>query len=155
MIKDEIIEVNLKKFMFCLVEDLEMRGLHPASDYYTKLDDLSINLILSLKWIKWGYFFFYSLCENLDSLENHNLKEIISKSIQKIEKIDENAKILLVDDFIVEDGVALDRMIITRYSNKIFDKNTKIHMKLKMNLREYLIITNMLYPTILEFKCPI
>lgn len=150
--KDEIIEVNQKKFMFCLVEDLEMRELHPVSDYYTKLDDLSINLILSLKWIKWGYFFFSSLCENLDSLENHSLKEIISKSIQEIQKNDENIKIILIDDLVIKDKMALDEIIKDRYSNEVFNKNTKIHMKLKMNLREYLIITNMLYPTILKFK---
>lgn len=139
--------------MFCLVEDLEMRELHPASEYYTKLDDLSINLILSLKWIKWGYFFLSSLCENLNSLENHNLKEIVSKSIQEIQENEENIKIILIDDLIIKNEVELNEVIKNKYSEKIFNKNTKIHMKLKMNLREYLIITNMLYPTILKFKC--
>jgi hypothetical protein len=33
---------------------------------------------------------------------------------------------------------------------KIFTGNTKIQMKLKINLREYLILTNMLYPTLIK-----
>ena len=69
MIKNKIKELD-KKFIFCFVEDVEVGKLSPVSDYYTKVDDLSINLLISLKWIKWGYFFMTSMSEELDYLKN-------------------------------------------------------------------------------------
>jgi len=51
MIKNKLKELD-KKFIFCFVEDIEIGKLSPVSDYYTKLDDLSINLLISLKWLK-------------------------------------------------------------------------------------------------------
>ena len=35
---------------------------------------------------------------------------------------------------------------------RIFTENTKIQMKLKINVREYLILTNMLYPTLVKWQ---
>ena len=48
MIKNEIIELD-ERFEFCFVEDLDMKQMSPVSNYYTKLDDLSINLLISTK----------------------------------------------------------------------------------------------------------
>jgi hypothetical protein len=36
-------------FRFVFVEDSKVRALNPVSNYYFKLDDLSINLLISLK----------------------------------------------------------------------------------------------------------
>lgn len=48
VVRNKIKELD-KKFIFCFVEDVEIGRLSPVSDYYTKVDDLSINLLISLK----------------------------------------------------------------------------------------------------------
>jgi hypothetical protein len=48
MIKNKIIDYD-DRFIFCFVESEEEKGLSPVSGYYTKLDDLSVNLLISLK----------------------------------------------------------------------------------------------------------
>jgi hypothetical protein len=45
-----------KTYEFVFVED-EVNIQHPVSKYYMKLDDLSINLVINLKWINWGIIF--------------------------------------------------------------------------------------------------
>jgi hypothetical protein len=37
------------RYEFTFLEDQNVKLLHPLSDYYLKLDDLSINLFISLK----------------------------------------------------------------------------------------------------------
>lgn len=142
------------RYEFAFLED-EIKFAHPLSDYYLKLDDLSINLYISLKWINWGYYFLTSISNGLDEIrEDHKIKDIISKGIQNLEEIEEFSKIILIDDKEVNKG-ELD-ITIREYTDGIlgefFHENTKIHMKLKINLREYLIISNMLYPTLIKWK---
>ena len=48
------------------------------------------------------------------------------------------------DDFVKE--------YVTGNLSEFFNENTKIHMKMKINLREYLIITNKLYPTLIKWE---
>ena len=47
---EKIIEFD-NKFEFAFLED-NIKIKHPVSNYYLKLSDLSINLFISLKWIK-------------------------------------------------------------------------------------------------------
>ena len=49
------------RYEFTFLEEYDKDLVHPVSNYYTKLDDLSINLLISLKWINWGYVFLRSL----------------------------------------------------------------------------------------------
>ena len=69
-------------YTFALLEDKNDCLNTPLSNYYLKLDDLSINLIISLKWVLWGYKFMSDLSKELDELENYDLFDIIEKSIQ-------------------------------------------------------------------------
>lgn len=150
-------------YQFCFLEDKDLKILHPVSNYYLKLDDLSINLFISLKWIKWGHKFFISLKNELDNMNNqqpanYNIDKIISTSIQKFDsiKINEKEKLLIIDNKIVNVGEDFNVFLKNNYDNEklnlIFNSNTKIHLKLKLNLREYLIITNILYPTFIKFS---
>ena len=157
MVKNKIKELD-KKFIFCFVEDIEIGKLSPVSDYYTKLDDLSINLLISLKWLKWGYFFMSSICHELDSLKNeYRLSDIVSKSLQNLEDIKEYKKIITIDDQKIETENDFLKIIDNFYNDEvlgqIFNENTKVHIKLKMNLREYIIVTNILYPRLLRIEC--
>ena len=154
VVKNKIKELD-KKFIFCFVEDAETGRLSPVSDYYTKVDDLSINLFISLKWIKWGYFFMNSMCEELDSFKDeYKTSNIISKSIQSLKEVDEHKKIIIIDDEKIENESDFIKIIENLYNSpilgKIFSENDKVHMKLKLNLREYIIITNVLYPRLLR-----
>ena len=67
-----------KTYEFVFVED-KVNIQHPVSNYYMKLDDLSINLVINLKWINWGYYFLTSIKEELDLLKKMNtlLVEVI------------------------------------------------------------------------------
>jgi hypothetical protein len=75
---------------------------------------------------------------------------IISKSIQSFEKMNENKKITTIDDIKIENELDLERIILKNYSAEYINENTKIHMKLKINLREFLILSYMLYPTLIK-----
>lgn len=130
---------------------------HPLSEYYMKLDDLSINLYINLKWIRWGYFFLKSLSENLDLVkEEYSINRIISQAVGNISEISEWKKELIIDDVKIESDLDFENLIKDVYDDeilgRIFTENTKIQMKLKINVREYLILTNMLYPTLVKWQ---
>lgn len=144
------------KYEFEFLEEYEKNPKHPVSNYYLKLDDLSINLLISLKWIKWGYFFFKSIKNELDNLDNDfKIEKITETSIQKL-KEEKKEKILIIDNKEIQNDYEFEKNLNEFYlDNDCFDKNTKIHLKLKLNLSEYLIISNMLYPTLIKWKIKI
>jgi len=45
---DKIIPLS-PEFKFCFLEDKDVKIAHPISNYYFKINDLSINAIISLK----------------------------------------------------------------------------------------------------------
>ena len=142
------------EYEFVFLEEKDLTE-HPLSDYYLKLDDLSINLYISIKWCKWGYFFLTSIISELDNLkEEYRLDYIISKGIQNIKEMEENKKVLFIDNLEIKED--FDDILKREYFNgklgEIFHENAKIHMKLKMNLREFLIISNMLYPSLIKWE---
>lgn len=151
-------------FRFVFVEDSKVRTLNPVSNYYFKLDDLSINLLISLKWLKWAYFFMKSIKNGIDEIEDNNsLERIITKSIQDFRKnnLEYEKKIIIIDNEIVEDDDKFVFLVENFYSKSWFDENTKVHVKLKLNIGEYLLLTNSLFPTLVKVrriyknKCPI
>jgi len=144
-----------KEYVFCFIED-KVCFKHPVSNYYLMLDDLSINLLISIKWVKWGYFFFDSLSKELDKLdESYTLENIISKSLQEIPIIKENKKKIELDNIEINannfESILNEKYFIKELEH-IFNENTKVHLKLMINLREFLIISNILYPTLVKFK---
>lgn len=124
------------------------------SKYFLKLNDLSINLLISLKWIKWGYFFLSSISKELvDIKEEYSLESLIPNSIHpEIINLAEKNHIILIDNNLIENKEDLNNLIKNFYISEIFDENTKIHLKLKLNLREYLIISNILFPVLVKFE---
>ena len=153
-IMNKIIPLD-KTYEFVFVED-KVNIQHPVSNYYMKLDDLSINLVINLKWINWGYYFLTSIKEELDLLRSeYDIKSLLSNTIQNFDDIKENEKIISIDDAVVKNDLEFSNFIkeyIDGDLSEFFNENTKIHMKMKMNLREYLIITNILYPTLIKWE---
>lgn len=152
IIMNKIIDFD-NSFEFAFLEDSDIKIQHPVSDYFTKLDDLSINLLISLKWIKWGYKFLTLISENLDTISNeYPMEDLISNSLQDLKQLNikEKKKIIIIDDELINDN--FEEIVVNFYSKDFFDENTKVHLKLKLNFREYLIITNYLYPTFIKFN---
>jgi hypothetical protein len=95
--------------------------------------------------------FLKSLKNELDVLgEEYLLEEIIMGSISKsCEKKGE--KVLLIDDTLISNDKDFDNNLKEFYLDKqYFHENTKVHLKLKMNLNEYLLITNEMYPAFVK-----
>ena len=71
-----------------------------------------------------------------------------------MKEIDEYKKIITIDDEKIEDENDFIKIIENLYSSqilgKLFSENDKVHIKLKLNLREYIIVTNVLYPRLLR-----
>lgn len=148
---NKIIELDAS-YEFCFLEE-RINIEHPLCDYYTKLDDMSINLYISLKWIRWGYFFVTSISSNLDILkQEYKINEIVSKGIHVLKEEDEREKEIIIDGIKVDSENEFEDILKNQYDCKIFSENTKVHLKLKLNLREYLIVTNVLYPTLIRWE---
>jgi hypothetical protein len=140
-------------YVFVFLEEKDNKIMHPVSNYFLIIDDLSINLLISLKWILWGYFFVSSISKELkNDIYCYNMDEIITDAIQKINDIKGEKNIILIDNKEVTDEKCLNELISTFYSEKYFDEDTKIHIKLKLNLKEYLIISNLFFPTLVKIK---
>jgi hypothetical protein len=85
--------------------------------------------------------------KELDVLgEEYELKEIIVNSVSK-----SCEKMLLIDDTLINNDKDFDDNLNEFYlSREYFHENTKVHLKLKMNLNEYLLITNDKYPALVK-----
>lgn len=154
IIENKIIPFD-DSYSFSFLEDFFIKFFHPVSNYYLKLNDLSINLLISLKWVKWGYFFLSSISNELKNIDNdYQLNVFIDKSLQSINKMNliKEPHLLLIDDKVIVDSNDFNDLLENFYSKDIFDSNTKIHLKLKLNIDEYLIISNILFPTLIKFK---
>lgn len=57
-----------------------------------------------------------------------------------------------MDNDVLTDYGSLISTIKGNYNEEWFDANTKVHFKLKLNLREYFIISNLLFPAFLEME---
>ncbi len=140
-----------KNYKFCFLERglLDTGDKHPVDNYYLKLDDLSINLLITLKWIEWGYVFFKELSDNLDNIkDDFKIEYILNKSIGVIEIKKEDKKILIIDDIEIKDYDDFKKKMKEFYIDfPLIEKNDKVHIKLKMNIREFLIISQILKPT--------
>jgi hypothetical protein len=87
----------------------------------------------------------------LDS--NYDTKNLFKDTIQDIVEMQENGKIISIDDAIIKNSLEFDDFVkeyVAGDLSEFFNENTKIHMKMKINLREYLIMTNELYPTLVK-----
>ena len=149
------------RYIFTFLENKEDISPHPVDNYYLQLHDLSINLLISLKWIKWAIFFFKSLAEALDKLgDNYTIENILTTPIQNIKtlKNEERERIFIIDDNIIQSDEDIKLLFSKLYENSflnpeinpLFHPNTKVHLKLKLNLREYLIVSNLLFPCFMK-----
>ena len=149
----KIIEFDQRYELVFLEEDIYIE--HPASNYFLKINDLSLNLLISLKWIIWAGKFFLETSKNLEeNVEKYPLEEIIDNALQKpLINWKEERQIILIDDNIIYNLEDIHDLLNTFYNKDIFEENTIIHLKLKLNLREYLLISEKIYhPTFIKWE---
>ena len=138
-----------KTYEFAFLEEALDKKTSPVSNYFLKLEDLSINLVITLKWIMWGYEFLKLTSENLKNIDKEAyLNEKVLTQLRLFENIEHN---LLIDNNQIKNNSDLENLIKNLYNNQIFNENTKIQLKLKINLDEFLILSNCLFPTLIEF----
>jgi len=141
---------NSYEFGFLELED-SLKYEHPVSNFYFKINDLSLNLLISLKWSIWAYIFLNETSKKIPEYENYLT---FDKNIQgKDLLIKNNVKHkLTIDDLIVESEVHFIEIMENLYKEEIFDENVKVHFKLKINLNEFLLLKNLLTPTFLKMS---
>lgn len=116
-----------ENYEFAFLEEKPLDNSHPVWDYYLKLNDLSKNL-------------------NLLEKDDFDLNNIINKSIQSIELIEKKNHILTINNTLIKSEQDLNSFI--ENIEPWLSENNKIHLKLKINLDDYLIISNLLFPTL-------
>ena len=141
-----------KRYKFALVEEAVMGSPNPVAGYFLKLKDLSVNLVVSLRWVLWAYVFLSSLSKELSSLDSeYKWENLISESLNTGLNAHERTHILSLDGEEVTSEEGLLKLLET-YKKGIFDENSKVQITLRINLREYLIISNVLYPVLVKLK---
>lgn len=92
----------------------------------------------------WAYIFFDNISKNIINFRDDKLIQL--NNIKLIEHV------LLIDNRIIKNEEEFIKIIERDYSSKIFDENTKVHFKLKLNLHDYLLLNNVIYPTFMIFN---
>lgn len=132
-----------------------MCNKNPLEDYFLNINDLSINSLITLKWLKWGFFFYTEMIKELKKLdEDIEINKLTNNSINKI-SFEKKENILIIDDNIINNNNDLNILIEKFYNPIIFSENTQIHIKLKLNINEFLIINNLFYPNLCMYESSI
>jgi len=138
-----------KNYRFVFLEE-KIKENSPVSNYFLKLNDISINLLINLKWILWAYEFLINISKEVKKIDKEDFldKYIMEKLNLEKNKIHE----ILIDNIRINDENDLIKIFNEEYNNILFNENTIVHMKLKINIEEFLIISNYLYPELIIFK---
>lgn len=97
----------------------------------------------------WGFIFFKEISNNVILLRNEiNFKNSLEKNII----FNFKKHLITIDDNVVDNLQDVEYLIKNFYIKEIFDENTKIHIKLKLNLKEFLLISNDFHPTLNYFN---
>ena len=119
----------------------------PVDHYYMKVYDLSINLRIKLKWVLYGYYFFACISEEVTSINpEYTTRRLLSTSINADLVLPQKKHQILLDDSIIVDVDELDRRLSGVYNNAFFEENSVAHLKLKINVGEYLLLQNAAFP---------
>lgn len=124
---------------------------HPVSDYYLNPCSTSLNLTISFKWLIWAYVFFKEISNLFMSLQTIDSRYIYKKyfinSLNRsylIHASGKNHELLISNRLVTSDADFIELVENDKefYSTKLIGENSKIHVELKINLQEYLFLTN-------------
>lgn len=146
---DKLIKVGQNWDFFFLEDDDYISS--PIIPHYFMCHDMSINLSLRLKWALYGYFFLKSLENALNDdsyLIDISFTECVTPNFNKT-KFD---KKLLIDDIDTNSFNVFKNQFENEYNKKYYSQNSLIRFKLKLNISEYVIIQNRLFPKLAELE---
>ena len=147
MLKKDYIDFNNN---YVILFSEEESRQHPLGGYFFKPYDYSINIIISLKWFWWSYEFFNYILNNINEYDLINYqKNNIQNNILIKQTLIKEEKILIIDNTILDNNL---NKILINYENKLFNKNTLIHFKLKLNIDEFIMLSYFLHPTICKIN---
>lgn len=136
-----------ERWDFVYLED-NIKIESPVSSYYFKWSDLSINIVIKFKWSLYAYFLFNSILETIDDpnyINDISFEESIDPDIKS-----KNKKIFLVDDFKIDDFEDFKKVIENEYTKLYYSGNSVIRFKIKLNMKEFVILQNILHPRLVE-----
>jgi hypothetical protein len=80
------------------------------------------------------------------------MEELFAGAIQSDLKGSLEAEhLLFIDDVLIKCEGDLEKEFEETYSHEIFSENTRVHFKLQVNLREFLLLGHELHPTLVKF----
>ena len=136
---------------FCFIEE-PLKIASPVSEYYFKTDDLSINLRIKLKWVLYGFFFFKSLSLKIEDVEeDYKNGTYFSNSINSNFTYSKVEHVLILDDLIIANEIDFIQIVDNNYNNFLYDENSVICLKLKVNVVEFIILQNTAFPRIVFY----
>lgn len=148
----ELIPFNKNTHMFIFSKINSERIENPLSHYELMLYDLSINLKLSVKWIYWGYYFFIFISETLTNTRSFKISKLADNAIQDIIEDAAQPHIFTINNQIIDSEEKLNNLLTQYALDKNITKNTKIHLKLKLNLHEFIILSEIVTPAVIKFN---
>jgi hypothetical protein len=122
-----------EKFIFIFIEDFDLPLNHPVDNYYFEVIDLSINLKINYKWLKWGLQFFKEISKNIKDLD---FSQTINDSYT-YKNFDNTILYKLEDSTYVETGGEVELDIAP---------DTIVFLKLKLTLGEFLLLNHVYKP---------
>lgn len=136
-----LIKISNNWAFFYVEENVKISS--PVSDYYFKANDLSINILIRLKWINFGYFFFNSIIETLNDA-SYTVDEY-DDDVEVYFK-DKREKLFIVDDVIIDDINTYIELLEGDYNEEYYDENAIVRLKVKLSPREFILLQNSLIP---------
>lgn len=137
---------------FAYVDHESYKQPHPASEYFFQLNDISINLSISLKWALFGYYFLKSISNTIEDIKKStsNLQNTLlqNKNTQIFYEDYKNHEIFIDDIFLKSDDDIIEELNKRYTDNTLYNENSKIFLKLKLNMEDYILLQNIFIPTL-------
>lgn len=131
---------------FCFLEEpIDLKS--PVSEYYFKINDLSLNVKFKLKWVLYGYFFLKSISQNVRLSEpGYETSNLFADSINSDFKYPNAKHVISIDDVDVTDIDAFVLEINNEYSKIFYNENSTVHLKIKVNVDDFVVLQNTSHP---------
>jgi hypothetical protein len=149
---DDIKNKNIIKlepaWRFVYVEHADYARKSPVSEYYLKLSDLSINVLISLKWANFAYFFFKNISETIIDINNsdYGLRKQLPNDINY--DVSHKEHMLYIDHFLINNFESYKNIIDKEYISELFSENAKVRFKLIINFDDFILLQNCFIPVI-------
>lgn len=140
------------EWQFIYVEHVDYVIESPVSGYYLKLSDLSINVLISLKWANFAYFFFKNISETIININNsdYGLRKQLPNDISY--NISHKNHELYIDHFLINDFESYKNILNLEYDGELFSENTKVRFKLVINFDDFILLQNNFIPILFYSK---